>query len=385
MPALLRHPWYLLAAPAIISCGDITGPSPLVWVQLDAGLAATCGVTEDERGYCWGERWVLGRGGVPNQPLPFPREIPGNRRWRTIEVGRDVACGLTVTNETFCWGSPSNSSGLDTIPAALEGDPGFAQLTVGDTHACALTATGVGYCWGDNARGQRGLAYPASLTAPREVALAVADTLRFLMIRAGPESTCGLTTDGDLACWGGSEVEGDGFVPRIVQTGFQFTGLAFGGNIGGRGLVCAEGMALTLYCFGYQPHENVPQPTVTAIDLPNSVHPSNAAVGGTWLPFLSLPYAFDVHACSVDVAHALWCWGSNGYGQLGDGTITDRQDPTAVAQLTDVASVTAGGIHTCALQTNGLAYCWGGNGRGQLGIGRISAQESLPHPVRGPE
>ena len=387
MAILLRRAWYLLAAHVIVACGDASGPSaPLSFAQLDAGFAATCGVSTDGRGYCWGERWVVGRGAGTAEPVPFPQEIPGNRRWRAIEVGRDVACGLTVTNQTLCWSRAAfGFSGLDSIPTPLEGDLGFSQITVGDTHACGLTDSGVAYCWGDNTRGQRGLAYPDYLTAPRAVALPVAGTFRFLMLRGGPESTCGITIDGDLACWGGSEVEGDGFVPRIVQTGFNFNRFAFGGNIGGRGFVCAEDLALTLYCFGYESHASLPQPTPNPIALPNDLHAFDVAVGGAWLPFLGLPYAFDLHTCSVDLTRALWCWGSNAYGQLGDGTSTDRLSPTAVSQLTDVAAVTAGGIHTCVLRSNGMAYCWGGNTLGQLGIGSISDQESVPQTVRGPK
>jgi alpha-tubulin suppressor-like RCC1 family protein len=50
--------------------------------------------------------------------------------------------------------------------------------------------------------------------------------------------------------------------------------------------------------------------------------------------------------------------------QLGDGTNTDRNTPSADV-LTSVASITAGIYHTCALTISGGVRCWGYNGYGQ--------------------
>ena len=62
------------------------------------------------------------------------------------------------------------------------------------------------------------------------------------------------------------------------------------------------------------------------------------------------------------------CWGSNGYGQLGDGTTTDRHAPTGPV-LRDVTVLAAGTWHTCALERGGAVHCWGRNEYGQLGDG----------------
>ncbi len=375
----VRHRFLALVGALLLGC-DVTSPSsgpPLVWDQLDAGSTATCGVTLDGEGYCWGDAWAAG-GSDTSPPVLLPRRLPGHHQWRMIEVGQRIACGLTVAQETICWGPSWNV--YDSEPKQVRGDQHFATITVGDSHACGLTAAGAAWCWGDNLRGELGLAWPDYLTAPRDSAVQPVGGQAYVALRAGPESTCGLVANGDLFCWGGSEVEGDGFTPHVVQTGFGFTALSFGGSGGGRGEVCAIGADSTLYCFGYEVHSLLPQPTPTAVTLPGGSKPGQAAVGGTWQPLMGLPYAYALHHCGVSTTGVVFCWGSNDYGQLGDSSMVDRAIPTVVAGLTDVASVTTGGIHSCVLTHDGTAYCWGWNGRGQLGIG--SDRDHVTTPMR---
>lgn len=74
------------------------------------------------------------------------------------------------------------------------------------------------------------------------------------------------------------------------------------------------------------------------------------------------------HACAITHG-TLKCWGSNSFGELGDGTNTDRSIPTQVSGFTsDVYAVVAGEHHTCALRS-GKVWCWGKNSAGQLGTG----------------
>lgn len=63
--------------------------------------------------------------------------------------------------------------------------------------------------------------------------------------------------------------------------------------------------------------------------------------------------------------HSLWASGSNSYGQLGDGTTTDRRNFVRIA--TNVAAVAAGDSHTLFLKADGTLWTMGYNGYGQLG------------------
>ena len=78
------------------------------------------------------------------------------------------------------------------------------------------------------------------------------------------------------------------------------------------------------------------------------------------------------HTCAVTTGYRGFCWGGNNVGQLGDGTLTQRRWPKAVAGGLSFGRVTAGGSHTCGEVTGNKAYCWGGNGDGGLGDGTMA-------------
>jgi hypothetical protein len=90
--------------------------------------------------------------------------------------------------------------------------------------------------------------------------------------------------------------------------------------------------------------------------------------------------AGEFHTCALLRDGTVHCWGDNWYGQLGDGTTTDRTTPVAASGLRDVTAIAAGEDHTCALLRDGTARCWGYNEFGQLGNGE-SEYATMPSPV----
>ena len=89
-------------------------------------------------------------------------------------------------------------------------------------------------------------------------------------------------------------------------------------------------------------------------------------------------------SCAVLASGAVQCWGSGGYGELGDGEASPPGIiPLTVANLDDAVTIDSGSSHTCVLRKTGGISCWGQNGVGQLGIGRSGPNtgSSVPVPV----
>jgi len=88
------------------------------------------------------------------------------------------------------------------------------------------------------------------------------------------------------------------------------------------------------------------------------------------------------HGCGLDVTGGAWCWGANQFGQLGDGTTSDRRSAGGVETNVRYSALVGGLNHTCGLGPGGQASCWGRNVNGQLGIGSREDQ-SRPTAVAG--
>ena len=90
------------------------------------------------------------------------------------------------------------------------------------------------------------------------------------------------------------------------------------------------------------------------------------------------------HTCALLSDRTVRCWGSNEFGQLGNGVLSDAAAPDGapivapvtvpvpVANLTGALAITAGDDHSCALLAGGTVRCWGRNASGELGNGTTS-------------
>lgn len=77
------------------------------------------------------------------------------------------------------------------------------------------------------------------------------------------------------------------------------------------------------------------------------------------------------HTIELKPDGTVWAWGSNQYGQLGDGTTTNSPAPIQVSGLTDITAIAAGKDHTIAHKADGTVWAWGKNEYGQLGAETI--------------
>jgi alpha-tubulin suppressor-like RCC1 family protein len=309
--------------------------------SVSAGSYHTCGVTGSSPGlregaaYCWGldstddvlADDVLYTGG--NRPVA----VAGGLILAGASAGRDHTCAVTTSGAAYCWGAAKGSRGLSGLlgsgsnaPVEVAGAITLAVLSAGGGHTCAVTPAGAAYCWGGNDFGQLGDGSATASSTP----VPVAGGLTFATVRAGYRHTCAVTTFGAAYCWGwnGFGQLGDGSTtdrstPVPVAEGLMFAALSAGGG----------------------------------------------------------------HTCAVTTSGAAYCWGYNGNGQLGNGLPPEQQPgssrPVAVAGRLTFATVSAGGSHTCGMHL-GIPYCWGWNGFGQLGDGRSYIDSSTPVRIDDP-
>ena len=85
------------------------------------------------------------------------------------------------------------------------------------------------------------------------------------------------------------------------------------------------------------------------------------------------------HTCGVR-SGALWCWGNNDYGQIGDGSGTERLSPVQIGTATDWTTVVTSANHACGLRSGAL-WCWGNNDFGQIGVGVFGGNYLVPTPT----
>ena len=78
----------------------------------------------------------------------------------------------------------------------------------------------------------------------------------------------------------------------------------------------------------------------------------------------------EKHVMVLKEDGTLWGWGRNLYGELGDGTTTERTRPVKI--LDGVKQVSAEGAYTMAILNDGTLWGWGVNNKGQLGDGSIT-------------
>jgi hypothetical protein len=137
-----------------------------------------------------------------------------------------------------------------------------------------------------------------------------------------------------------------------------------------------DGLVFASWTLGWRPGPQEARATAVGVETPALFHATAEGfrAGG-------LSTGDGSHLCGIDPDGALFCWGANTYGELGNGTTTDSYAPARVLLSQSVIQVVTGssGEFTCALTGSGEVYCWGDNSFGQLGNGTTSPS---PSPVR---
>jgi alpha-tubulin suppressor-like RCC1 family protein len=118
--------------------------------------------------------------------------------------------------------------------------------------------------------------------------------------------------------------------------------------------------------------------------LPDAVNPWTTTADGAalfWrasLPGLSTIAAGHSHTVALRSDGSLWTWGTNSFGQLGQGATLSASEPKRVGNENSWLGVAAGDYFTIALRVDGTLWAWGDNYIGQLGQGTFGGHASTP-------
>lgn len=288
-----------------------------------------------------------------------------------LGAGFNHACAGRSDGSVWCWGM--NSAGqlgdlrLDHTPCASAGDydcaapvrareaDGAVAVAPGFLHTCALFPEASVRCWGDGTYGALGAGVVAgdACDADRRIdacrpSAGDVGLVDVVAIDSGFGHVCALDRSGSVSCWGQDER----------------------GQLG-------EGAGSPDRCGGG-----------TVQEIPCSRLP--VRVDG--LEGVSAISAGRTHTCALRGGEVL-CWGDDSEAQLGDGDVPHGpcdgdtgtvcvERPVVVPGIDDVVAIATGDFHTCALRADATVWCWGSDGAGQLGTG----QGGLSHvPARVPD
>lgn len=346
------------------------------------GSGRSCGLDVEGRAHCWGATSALLGSTWTHAPLR------GERRFISLMLGRTAFdCGLTPERELYCW----YGDGLAyTSPTGLR----FRMLTNASSHMCAVTESGTGYCWGSADYGKLGISGLKGHSCEfheEPLSCEIAGGHRFRTLAAGWFHTCGVTEEYEVYCWG--QNSNDQFAPDSDERCFDILyGEAscstvpvripdappFDTLVAAGFYTCGLTSAGEAYCWGHNGYSELGdgnQPENSTVPVP--------VAGGHRFIMLT-------PRCGLTADGEVYCWGiaSGGAGYATEdcwhGKDQYRCNPVPVPVQGGIRfrSISSNGPHVCGIAFDGLPYCWGQNDKGQLGNGDREERRFSAVPIQ---
>jgi alpha-tubulin suppressor-like RCC1 family protein len=255
----------------------------------------------------------------------------------------DSGCGDTMTSHDNC-GKCGNvcSATVNCFDGICDGDK-LVDVAAGSLSACAVTKSGAVFCWGDNAFDELGASSGANTctggTACSPKALRVVGLNDAVRVDVGDQMACAVHSSGGVACWGRN-------------------------NIGQLGHSGGDGSCAGVPC-------NIAPTPVVGLPGTDPVVQVVAAARSD-----------RAFACALTTKGAVYCWGSNIIGTLGNTTLVPTSSSSAVpvvgvqtgATFIAASHGASGNVAVCAIMGDKTLRCWGNDFAEQ--IGRDTAGEN---------
>jgi alpha-tubulin suppressor-like RCC1 family protein len=390
--------------------GGVPNSTTLTASFVSAGPASACAVQLDGRLVCWGAAGgAQGNGALGNGSDSMGATAVDTRKlpqglattWKSVDLSQKGGCGITTAGVAYCWGGVALGDGNrepSYAPRALDASrlpagATWSLVTVAgnDFFGCGITSDGAGYCWGLAQGGATGTGLAAgNLLVPTPVDMSgLPAGTKWAVIDAGNTHACGITTEGNAYCWGqdGGGQLGNGAVrtnqlrPAAVDMSTVPAATRWTAISAGNTHTCALTTTGAIYCWGADAFGQLGNGTARSNSAsPTPIDVTGLPAGTTWTQLAS---GF-ASACALATSGTLYCWGGFGAdGVLGNGGTANQQSAVAV----DMSALPAGtqwrsvsnNYAVCGLTTQNEVYCWGVSLRGQI------ANAAAPNPVLRPQ
>lgn len=342
---------------------------------VSAGNSHSVYVTSNGTLRSWGNNYYgqLGNGGTANSTTSV--QVSGLSGMSQVVTGYEFNVALKSDGTVWTWGYNlfgQLGSGATyyqrNLPETVQGLTNVTAVAAGLNHGMALKNDGTVWAWGDNGYNQLG----DGTTTRRTLPVQVTGINGVVAIAAGSYHSMALKSDGTVWAWGNntSGQLGNG-------TNYQFyTTAAKIGTLSGITKIAAgntSSYALksdgTIWVWGSNGFGQLGDGSTT-----NQLAPVQLS-GVTNIKDIKSSL-FGGHTIALKNDGTVWAWGKNDSGQLGDGTLVQRLFPVQVSGLTDVKAISAGSNHSAAYKNNGTIWSWGSNGNGELGDGTTTRRLS---------
>lgn len=329
--------------------------SPTTTIQISAGANHTLALDSAGNVWAWGDN-RLAQLGVPNTGAggvvasPKALKVAGIANAVQIAAGQDFS--LVLTNDGKVWGFGNNDSGqlgdgtttLRTSPVQVSGLANVVQIAAGGYHGLALLSDGTVRSWGQNKVGALG----DGTTATRTVPVQVKNVSNVINIAAGYFHSLAVGFDGKAWAWGWNRYGQVGDGTNINRNApVQMTGLSGVQQVSaGSYHSIALGFDGSVWTTGYNLWGQIGDGTSgSSANKSVAVSVIPAPVGDA--PKVVQVAAGNGHNLVVKSDGTMWGWGNNEFGQVGDGTGTNRSLPVQVL-LAGQTFATAGWYHSAA-------------------------------------
>jgi uncharacterized repeat protein (TIGR02543 family) len=339
-----------------------------------------------------------------------PQNLTLYAKWtiimESLSLGEVHSSASSATGRVFMWGKNSNGQlgdGTTTdrnVPTeitsrfSLTAGDKITSLSLGQDHSSALSATGRVFMWGFNSSGQLGNGTNTNRNVPTEItsrfSLDAGD--RIISLSLGTSHSAALSSTGRVFMWGenwagqlGDGTTTDRNVPTEITSRFSLTA---GDKITSLSLGFYHSSALSatgrVFMWGENWAGQLGDGTTTDRNVPTEITSRFSLTAGDKITSLSLG---KDHSSALSATGRVFMWGFNSFGQLGNGTNTNRNVPTEITSRFSldagdkITSLSLGFYHSSALSATGRVFMWGYNLYGQLGDG-TSNNRNVPTEIK---